>query len=132
MDSLDLVDLIVGLIVPIVAVVLAIMWKAFARAGGASAPDEWLAVFELLLAAMAMAISEVFAPVDIRNPSAAASLAEIALIAVGGNFVIATVTAFAINTAIQQHGYALGRRVILMTDGIGVAAFAGTFLALHL
>jgi hypothetical protein len=125
--AVDKGDLAVGLIVPIVATFLAIMWKGLARDGRASASDEWLVVFELLLAAIGLSISEVF---DSDNPQIIG-----AFVAVLSIFVIATVTAFGLQSAIMDRRRTRGKEldawVFWLLDGVGIAAFAAVYFALN-
>ena len=144
-------DLSVGLIVPIVGIALAVIWKSFARKGHTKPSDECLAVFELLMAAVALTISEVFGPKEpAANSSGAATPASasgtttsgdstlmIAFVAVLFLFPIMAVTAYAIREAgwdaksVDPSNPELNQTVMWVADVVGLIAFAAVYVAFH-
>ena len=127
-------DLLVGLLVPIVATFLALIWKALARRGNSKPSDEWLAVFELLLAATVLAVNEVFTSSE--PSSSGSSTLVIAFVAVLFLFPIMGVMAWAIreagwDAAANPSNPALKGSVMWIADAVGLISFTAVFVAFH-
>ena len=121
-----LAELLVAGLLPLAVVVLTFFYKRLAKPPGTRGDDESLAVFELLFAALSLAVYTWVQASDGNDSQVAASIASVVFI-----LVLLPMVALGLREARFRNSHQLPRRELWTANAIGFIVFSMTYLATH-
>jgi hypothetical protein len=121
-----LAELLVSGLLPLGIITLTFFYKRLAKPPGTAGDDESLAVFELLFAALILAVTTW---VSAEDPSEAQ--VDASIVAVVSILALLPMIAFGLREARYRSNNQLPRNVLWTANGIGFIVFSVTYLATH-